>query len=90
MRNRTTDRLAIRVDAATLLAVPPMHPHTPRATRILVFEYVLRRQIGLAAMVAQATADDLEGTQGARARLASLMAQTPHKNARGAGWEMAA
>ncbi|MCW2901710.1 MAG: hypothetical protein JWO67_3975 [Streptosporangiaceae bacterium] len=45
-------RLAIRVDANTLLAVPPMHPDLPSKVRVLIFEYVLRRQIGLAMDVA--------------------------------------
>lgn len=39
-------RYAIRVDADTLLAVPPMNPKTPHITRVRILEYVLRRQIG--------------------------------------------
>lgn len=49
----TGDRLAIRVLGATpsqdaLLAVPPIPPGTPRATRVRILEYVLRRQPALA------------------------------------------
>lgn len=58
----TGPRLAIRVDAATLLAVPPMHPDTPRAVRVRVFEHVLRGQLGLAQAVAEgALGEDGEG-----------------------------
>lgn len=39
---------AIRLDDDTLLSVPPMHPDTPGSIRVRIFEYVLRRQVGLA------------------------------------------
>lgn len=83
-------RLAIRVDADTLLAVPPLHPGTAPDVRAVIFEYVLRRQIGLACVLAEHDADRLNGVEGARARLASLMAETPHRNARGFSMGMAA
>lgn len=78
MRKITTGyRLAIRVDADTLLAVPPMHPHTPREVRVRVFEYVLRRQVGLAALVAETTAHEIDGVAPEMARLAAIMGETP-------------
>jgi len=49
----TAPKLAIRVDENTLLAVPPLPPNTPREVRVKVFEYVLRRQPGLAQMTAE-------------------------------------
>lgn len=78
-------RLAVRADADTLLAVPPMHPGTSGEVRARIFEYVLRRQLGLACLLAEHDADRLYGIEGARARLASLMAETPHRNRRGLG-----
>lgn len=75
-------RIAIR-DGDVLLAVPALHPSTPRATRIQVFELVLRRLYGEACDLAQDTADEIEHRAAQRARLAALMAQTPHRNARG-------
>ncbi|MEU7817046.1 hypothetical protein [Pseudonocardia sp. NPDC049154] len=80
----SADRIAIRVDQHTLLAVPPMHPATPSPIRVKVFELVLRRQFGEACQVATEWNDHITGDAGPRARLASLMSQTPHKNARGA------
>lgn len=41
------------------LAVPPMHPDIPRADRVKVLEYVLRRQFGMAYDLAT----DLEETR---------------------------
>lgn len=81
-------RYAIRVDADTLLAVPPIPPGTPRPTRVRILEYVLRRQPGLAQIYAQEAAEAAAraaGTFGDLGRLAALMSQTPHKNARGFG-----
>lgn len=46
------ERLAIRVDERTLLAVPPIRPGTTRDQRVLIFECVLRRQPTLAALIA--------------------------------------
>jgi len=88
MRQRTPARYAIRVDEHTLLAVPPMHPDLPPAVRQRVFEYVLRRQPALAALVAGDA--HVDGMAGARARLAALMGETPHRNARGSQMGMAA
>ncbi len=81
-------RLAIRVLGATpeqdvLLAVPGLHPQMPGPIRVQVFELVLRRLYGEACDLAQATADEIEHRAAARQRLAALMAQTPHRNARG-------
>jgi hypothetical protein len=66
----------------TLVRLHPIHPRTPRDIRVRVLEYVLRRQVGLAAMLAEATADELDGVAPERARLAALLEQTPHRNAR--------
>lgn len=66
-----------------LLSVPPMHPATTPAVRQRVFEYVLRRQIGLAQMTAETASDAIEGVDAARSKLASLLQETPHRNARG-------
>lgn len=75
-------RLAIR-HRDVLLAVPPIHPCTPREIRNRILEYVLRRQIGLAAMLAEDAADEIEHRTSRRDHLAALMKQTPHRNARG-------
>lgn len=82
-RTVTGPRLAIRVDEGTLLAVPPMHPETARDIRVRILEYVLRRQLGHALLLAEVTADELDGVAPERARLAALLEQTPHRNARG-------
>lgn len=79
------ERLSIRVDADTLLAVPPMHRATPPATRQQVFSYVLRRQYGLAASIAEDARSAIEQRGRRRAMLAQLMAETPHRNVRGFG-----
>lgn len=85
MRTHSTDgRLAIR-HGDVLLSVPPMHPNTPRDVRVRVLEYVLRRQPGLAMTLAEVTSDLIERRHATLGRLASLMEQTPHKNARGLG-----
>lgn len=66
------------------LAVPPMHPDIPRATRVEVYELVLRRLFGEAYDLA-AFAEDARLDRGRRfASISSIMAQTPHRNARGA------
>lgn len=65
-------------------AVPPMHPNTPPWVRQRVFEYVLRGQLGLAQMHAEAATQDIEGTTSKFARLKALLEETPHRNARGA------
>lgn len=77
-------RISIR-HGDRLLAVPAMHRDTPSATRVQVFELVLRRLYGEAVDLTTSVADDLDRTTVARARLASLMAQTPHASRRGLG-----
>lgn len=73
----------VQVDGRRL-AVPPMHPDTPRDTRVQVLELVLRRLFGEAYDLA-AAAEDARLHRGARfASISSIMAQTPHRNARGA------
>lgn len=79
---RRTGRLAIR-HGDVLLAVPPMHPDSPPAVCQLVFEYVLRRQVGLAATVAEMAADVIEGRQAHLGKMAKLLQETPHHTARG-------
>lgn len=69
------------------LAVPPMHEHTPSWIRVRIFEYVLRRQIGLAQMLAQGAEDDATGTSPELARLQAMLQETPHRNTR---WAAAA
>lgn len=76
-------RIAVRINGSTLLAVPPMHRDTPAAVRVQVFELVLRRLFGEALELAQATTDEIDHRSAAAHKLAALMAQTPHKNARG-------
>lgn len=44
----------------TKLAGPPMHPSTPSEVRVRVFEYVLTRQYGLAAELAEEARDVIE------------------------------
>jgi hypothetical protein len=78
-------KYAIRVDADTLLAVPPIHPGTSRADRVRVLEYVLRRQPGMADLLAQEARESITRTGGTFASLAAVMSQTPHKNTRGLG-----
>lgn len=69
----TGHRLAIRVDADTLLAVPPMRPDLPREVRVKVFEYVLRGQLGLAETVAQIEADVIDGRERHDRRAAQIL-----------------
>lgn len=54
-------RAAIVLEDGTRLAVPPMRHDLPSSVRVRVFEYVLRRQYGLAWDVAQIEADVIEG-----------------------------
>lgn len=69
-------RTAIRVDEQTLLAVPPMPLNTPREVRVKVFEYVLRRQPGLAEITVQlSTGGLLHGDP--TVRLEALIGETP-------------
>lgn len=81
----TGDRLAIRLADGTLLAVPPLDPRLPRAARIRVLEYVLRRQPGLAQTVAQIELDIIEGRERADRRVNELLAERPHGTARDHG-----
>ena len=78
---RRTGRLAIR-PGDVLLSVPTMHPDTPSPVRVQVFEYVLRRQPTLAAMVAEMAAEVIEHREAHLGKVASLMAETPHRNQR--------
>lgn len=75
-------RLAIR-DGDALLAVPPMRDDLPREVRTRVFDYVLRRQIGLAEMTVQIETEVMEGRERSRRRMAALLATTPHTDATG-------
>jgi hypothetical protein len=77
--------LAIRLPDGTLLAVPPMDLRLPGSARVRIFEYVLRRQIGLAHDIAQIELDVIEGRDRADKRLASMLAETPHATARDHG-----
>ena len=73
--------VAIR-DGVALLAVPPMHFDTPRTVRVKVYELVLRRLFGEAYDLAADVEDARTRRGGTFASISSLMAQTPHKNAR--------
>lgn len=42
------------------LAVPPIHPETPRKDRVRIYEYVMRRQYGLALELAKIAYDIIE------------------------------
>lgn len=73
MRRITTgDRLAIRVDGDTLLAVPPMKYRLPSTVRVKVFEYVLRRQLGLAQALIDIENDLIEGRERGMSTLLSV------------------
>lgn len=63
------------------LAVPPMRPDLPGSIRTVIFEYVLRGQIGLAETTAQIEADVIEGRERHDKRLGALLAETPHRTA---------
>lgn len=73
----TGRRVAIVLADGTLLAVPPMPAHAPSAVRVKIFEYVLRRQPGLAEITAQIAADANTGGD-AHDRLAVLMNSAPY------------
>lgn len=68
----TGERLAIRVDEDTLLAVPPMKYPLPRGIRQQVLEYVLRRQIGMAQALIDIENDLIEGRERAVTQLLSM------------------
>lgn len=56
-RHATPGRpLYVVLPDGTRLAVPPMEHGLPGPVRVRVFEYVLRRQVGLAQMTAEAAA----------------------------------
>lgn len=80
----TGPRLAIRVDADTLLAVPPIHPGTPKDVRARILEYVLRRQPGMAHQLAEDVAEDIRRTDRRRrdllgtSNIVQLLAEEPH------------
>lgn len=77
------NRSAIRLDDGTLLAVPPLDPRLPRFTRRQVFDAVLRRQPGLAQVIADIELDVIEGREKKMGkRAAALMAEQPYS----AGW----
>lgn len=52
------------------LAVPHMHPQTPRAARIQILEAVLRRQFGLADCLAEIETELIEHSMTRRHNLA--------------------
>ena len=81
-RTITGARIAIRKDADTLLAVPPMPPGTPSAVRVKVFELVLRGLVGEAQIVLQGVSDGLDGSAGARDRLAAMISEAPYRTAK--------
>lgn len=70
-------RLAIR-HGDVLLSVPPMNPNTPPGVRVKVFEYVLRRQIGLAQMTAQFADEADESREAFLGAAAALLSEAPH------------
>lgn len=74
----TGPRLAIRVDEDTLLAVPPMDPSTPSAVRVKVFEYVLRRQPGLAQMIAEFAHDAQNERRKVLGVTADMLSELPY------------
>lgn len=80
----TGDRLAIRVDEHTLLAVPPMPKGIPSDVRVKVFEYVLRRQPGLAEVIAQIAIDAMKQREQHVDGLGLLIAEAPYGTTRSA------
>lgn len=80
----TGDRLAIRVDERTLLAVPPMPKGIPSDVRVRVFEYVLRRQPGLAEATAQIAIDAMRQRDELVPGLGLLIAQAPYSTPKAA------
>ena len=75
--------LCIVLADGTRLAVPPMRRDLPTLDRVRIFEYVLRRQLGLAESTAQIAADLIEGRERRDKKLAQLLAQTPLTEATG-------
>jgi hypothetical protein len=74
-------RLVIRTfsgDVPVSLAVPAMHPLTPRSVRVEVFALVLRRLYGEACELAQATADAIDDRDRRAADVGVVMAEVPH------------
>lgn len=69
-------RLSIR-HGDVALAVPAMHPATPRADRVVIFELVLRRLYGEALDHAEAVADAIERRE-TRDKLLGLISEAPH------------
>lgn len=67
-----------------LLTVPPMHPMTSREARVQVFELVLRGLFGEAATIADIEREAIEFRDRGLGAVAALMAETPHRGARGA------
>lgn len=83
LTSRNGSRSAIRLDDGTLLAVPPMDPRLSRFTRRQVFDAVLRRQPGLAQVIADIELDVIEGREKNMGKRASaLMAEQPYSR----GW----
>lgn len=77
--------LCIVLEDGTRLAVPPMRRDLPSSARVRIFEYVLRRQIGLAETTAQIEADVIEGRERMDRRLNALLAEAPHATSRDHG-----
>lgn len=73
--------LCIVLSDGKRLAVPPMERGLPGPIRVRVFEYVLRRQIGLAQMTAEGANPSEQRSE--FAMIASLLQATPHRTARG-------
>jgi hypothetical protein len=53
----------------TVLVVPYIHPETPRAARVKIYEAVLRRQFGLADCLAEIETELIEHSVSRRHRL---------------------
>lgn len=60
------------------LAVPPFRQDIPREARVRIFEYVLRRQIGLAQAVVDIETELLESRERAGSRIARIMSSRPY------------
>jgi hypothetical protein len=72
-------RRAIQLDDGTLLAVPPFNAKlAPRAVRVKIYEYVIRRQPGMAQIVAEIASDARTGGD-ERDRLASMISEDPYQ-----------
>lgn len=77
-------RLAIRVDERTLLAVPPMPEGIPSAVRVKVFEYILRRQPGLAQVTAQIAIEAVRNREELLPGLGLMIAEAPYDTTKAA------